>query len=201
MDLQNRLAPQDVPAAFLRRFTWQKWASKSTPIIKNTKTHVQKKHVCLGCFLNGLPHQMPPECYPKTASKRNVFAGQAENEKLRFDCAGASGSRVGPSRKPIKMHKNKLRTNTPRRSASEPHFWWILVCAVDLKEVKNKKTRCCVVGTALVVSNDMCGWCVIARIAVQQSADILRQLPSVQSLSKRNETLPPGEIQVVRTSP
>ena len=55
------------------------------------------------------------------------------------NCAGASGSRVGPSRKQHKMQKQNLRTNTPRKSTSELHFLWILVFPVDLRDVKNIK--------------------------------------------------------------
>ena len=35
------------------------------------------------------------------------FGGRLENEKLRFDCAGASGSRLGPSRKAKKTQKKQ----------------------------------------------------------------------------------------------
>ena len=73
--------------------------------------------------------------------KQHFVAGKAENEELRFDCAGASGSRDEPSDNSSKLIKIKLRTNTPRKSASEFHFWWILFCTVDLRKVEKKKTE------------------------------------------------------------
>ena len=126
MDLQNRLAPQDAPASFLRRFRLPNCGSKSTPITKTMKTHFfSKQHVFLGCFFNGFRHQMLPECYPKRVPKRNVFAGQAENEKLRFDFAGASGSRdppIDPS-KCIKTNCEPTRLEGQPRSFIFSGFW------------------------------------------------------------------------------
>ena len=48
-----------------------------------------------------------PEILPQFLEKPHMFRGRLENDKLRFDCAGASGSRVGPSRK---AHKNYEET-------------------------------------------------------------------------------------------
>ena len=76
-------------------------------LCKCVKKHIREIHVCLGCFFNGFRHQMSPECYPKITSKRSSFAGKPEKEELRFDCAGASESRVGPSRKPQRMPKKQ----------------------------------------------------------------------------------------------
>ena len=42
----------------------------------------------------------------KTRLKTTPFRGHVEHEKLRFDFAGASGSRVGPSRKPKENREN-----------------------------------------------------------------------------------------------
>ena len=54
-----------------------------------------------------------PEMPLKILEKPCMFRGWLENEKLRFDSAGASGSRLGPSRKANKnTEKNDLRTNT-----------------------------------------------------------------------------------------
>ena len=39
--------------------------------------------------------------------KRHHFRGDTENDKLRFDCAGANGSRVGPSREQQKTKKTR----------------------------------------------------------------------------------------------
>ena len=54
--------------------------------------------------------EMPPELQ----YKRHPVGGHAENGKLCFDCAGASGSKVGPFRKPQKNKENA--TCEPSRS-------------------------------------------------------------------------------------
>jgi len=60
----------------------------------------------LKCLFNGFRCQMYQKCVQNAIKKRNPFRGHAEHEKLCFDCAGASGPRVGPSRKQQKKVEN-----------------------------------------------------------------------------------------------
>ena len=73
-------------------------------------------------FLSLLLHvlqawQMMPKCLQKITKgvpKLHIVDGNAQIEKLRFDCAGASGSRVRHARKHVKANKNGTQTNTRR---------------------------------------------------------------------------------------
>jgi hypothetical protein len=44
---------------------------------------------------------------PKIHQKTNLFQGRLKNGKVRFDCAGASGWRVEPSRKTNKSKEKR----------------------------------------------------------------------------------------------
>ena len=66
---------------------------------------------------------------PELQYKRHPVRGHAENGKLCFDCAGASGSRVGPSRKPQKNKENA--TCEPSRSGGR--FFIEKVTKSDIK--------------------------------------------------------------------
>ena len=73
-------------------------------------------------FLSLLLHvlqawQMMPKCLKKLTKgvpKLHIVDGSAQIEKLRFDCAGASGSRVRHAGKHVKANKNYTQTNTRR---------------------------------------------------------------------------------------
>ena len=52
------------------------------------------------CLLNGLATPKVPGMGANMSQKQQGFRGQIERGKLRFVCAGASASRVGPFRKP-----------------------------------------------------------------------------------------------------
>ena len=48
-----------------------------------------------------------PDSLSQFLEKPHICRGRLENEKLRFDCTGASGSRVGPSRKTHKSEEKR----------------------------------------------------------------------------------------------
>ena len=54
-----------------------------------------------------------PELLPTFSEKLQMFRDKLENEKVRFDCAGASGSRAEAQRNKRNRRKHDLRTNTP----------------------------------------------------------------------------------------
>ena len=66
---------------------------------------------------------------PELQYKRHPGKGHAENGKLCFDCAGASGSRVGLSRKPQKNKEHA--TCEPSRSGGR--FFIEKVTKSDIK--------------------------------------------------------------------
>ena len=60
---------------------------------------------------------MMPKCLQKVTKgvpKLHIVDGNAQIEKLRFDCAGASGSRFRHAGKHVKANKNGTQTNTRR---------------------------------------------------------------------------------------
>ena len=60
---------------------------------------------------------MMPKCLQKVTTgvpKLHIVDGNAQIEKLRFDCAGASGSRFRHAGKHVKANKNGTQTNTRR---------------------------------------------------------------------------------------
>jgi len=72
--------------------------------------------------------------YPRNATKilknTHIFQGRLENEKVRFDCAGACGSSVGPARKtnkseekrPANQHTHKTDFSLKSISKRRPFF-------------------------------------------------------------------------------
>ena len=60
---------------------------------------------------------MMPKCLQKVTKgvpRLHIVHDNAQIEKLRFDCAGASGSRVRHAGKHVKANKNYTQTNTRR---------------------------------------------------------------------------------------
>ena len=94
---------------------------------KGAKTSQTSKniHFCSCCFqalfrtafLKDVDANCPKNVTNMVGKTLN-FRGHVENGKLRFDCAGACGSRVRPSRKHSKsVEKTTLRTYTPHALA------------------------------------------------------------------------------------
>ena len=113
--------------------------------------------LCLSLLLHVLQAwQMMPKCLQKVTKgvpKLHIVDGNAQIEKLRFDCAGASGSRVRQAGKHVKANKNYTQTNTRRihdffvksdtkdcqnGHRSSPHF--TVISSVIFKHVKKEKS-------------------------------------------------------------
>jgi len=100
----------------------------------------------------GINAQMSPKGVPKL----HIVDGNAQIEKLRFDCAGASGSSVRHAGKHVKSNTNCTQTNTLRihvffvKSDTKdcqnghifsPHF--TMISSVIFKRQKTKRSFGC----------------------------------------------------------
>ena len=108
---------------------WPKMAKKEPEFTKNAYFWDSCAQGLISTrFLSNL-EAIYPRNATKIRKKTHLFQDRLKNEKLRFDCAGASGSRVEPSRKACKS-KEKRPANqhtykadfTPKSSSKKLPF-------------------------------------------------------------------------------